>query len=343
SILVDEKVEDGPNNADNSFAGPITLRKAVEISKNTVAWKLFQELKPEKCISYLEKMQFSRLDENDKKYLAASIGGFTHGVSTLEMAKGYATIENDGAYRDPSCILRITDADGKLIYEPAHSEEMVYEQEACREMTNIMEGVVTRGTGKGLTLGEMPCAGKTGTTDDYNDGWFVGFTRYFTTSVWVGYDTPRTIAGLSGGMYPGRIWQDYMKKIHEDLPPKAFRKPAQYYDSHEETQAPVVAQPQQQQVVTNDVGGAVDGVGTQSEAGTVDEGVNEAWEQTDDWVDETGITNDGRLPEVVEVPVQPPVDDGGDAGGVVDMTPVETPPVETPPVDPGVVDQTVPQ
>ena len=277
-----------------------------------MAWKLFEEITPEKGISYLEKMQFSRLDENDKKYLPASLGGLTNGVSTLEMAKAYATLENDGAYRDPSCILRITDADDKLIYEPSHSEEMVYEQEACREMTDILEGVLIRGTGKGLGLGDMPCAAKTGTTDDYNDGWFVGYTRYYTTGVWVGYDTPRTIAGLSGGIYPGKIWNSFMTKIHEGLEPREFQKPENYYQTPQVVQQPTVVEE-----VTNEVGDAMEGAGQQTEGGAIAEGVDETWEQPEEFLDDSAIIGGEQPAENAgEAPVEiPPVDPGAAAGG----------------------------
>ena len=112
SIVVDEPIEDGPSNSDGSFSGSMTLRSAVERSKNTIAWKLLEELTPETGLEYLEKMNFSKLDENDKRP-ASALGGFTNGVSPLEMAAGYATIENDGYYREPTCILKITDSSGE--------------------------------------------------------------------------------------------------------------------------------------------------------------------------------------------------------------------------------------
>ena len=89
-------------------------------------------------------------------------------------------------------------------------------------MTDILKGVLTNGTGRGLALDGMPCAGKTGTTNENKDGWFVGYTRYYTTSVWVGYDMPKKLSGLSGASYPGRIWKTFMQKIHEGLEPQEF-------------------------------------------------------------------------------------------------------------------------
>ena len=92
-------------------------------------------------------------------------------------------------------------------------------------MVDILKGVITRGTGSGLALNNgMPCAGKTGTTDNSKDGWFCGFTKYYTTAVWVGYDSPKSMYGLYGATYPGRIWKQYMNEIHEGLPVEDWDK-----------------------------------------------------------------------------------------------------------------------
>lgn len=226
SIVVDEPIEDGPKNANGIYIGETTLRTAVENSINTIAWKLYEELSPERGLSYLEEMNFSRLDAEDYR-LASSLGGFTNGVSALEMASGYAALANDGKYRTPTCIVKILDAAGDEIYVSAQTEKEVYRQNAARMMTDVLAGVFTGGTAKGLGLKEMPCAGKTGTTNDQKDGWFVGYTRYYTTSVWVGYDMPRKLDGLMGSTYPGKIWQTFMEQAHEDLEPLAFLPYAQ--------------------------------------------------------------------------------------------------------------------
>lgn len=222
--VVDEPIEGGPVNGDGVYSGAMSLRQAVAVSKNTVAWKIFEELTPEYGISFLEAMDFSRLDKNDKR-LPASIGGFTNGVSPLEMAKGYATIANSGGYRTPTCIEKITNAQGEEIYRADQTATVIYKENACRQMTDILQSVITSGTGRGYSLGSMPSAGKTGTTNDNKDGWFVGYTPYYTTSVWVGYDIPREVPGLGGGTYPGRIWHDFMVKIHEGLEPVNFVSP----------------------------------------------------------------------------------------------------------------------
>lgn len=224
TTVVDEPIADGPVNGDGTYSGAMSLRQAVARSKNTIAWKIFEELTPEVGISYLEAMGFSNLDANDKR-LPASIGGFTNGVSPLEMAKGYATIKNDGGYRNPTCIMKITDADGEVIYQADQTASVIYKENACRQMTDMLQTVITSGTGRGYSLGMMPCAGKTGTTNDNKDGWFVGYTPYYTTSVWVGYDIPKEVPGLGGGTYPGRIWHSFMSWLHDGLEPVDFIHP----------------------------------------------------------------------------------------------------------------------
>ncbi|MDD6058488.1 MAG: PBP1A family penicillin-binding protein [Clostridiales bacterium] len=221
TIVVDEPIEDGPQNANGRYLGALTVREAVERSTNTVAWKLYEELTPARGLSFLEEMNFSRLDKEDYRP-ATSLGGFTNGVSPLEIAAAYAALENDGMYRMPTCIERILDADGNEIYVGTQTEKQIYRQNAARMMTDVLTGVLKKGTGKGLGLKDIPCAGKTGTTNENKDGWFVGYTRYYTTSVWVGYDMPKAMDGLTGSTYPGLIWQSFMTQAHEGVDPLDF-------------------------------------------------------------------------------------------------------------------------
>lgn len=221
SVVQDVKTEEGPSNAGGSYEGSIPLRYAVQTSKNTVAWNLLEELTPEVGLSYLEQMNFSRLDKQDLRPTSA-LGGFTNGVSAVEMASAYAAVENEGKFREPTCIVKITDAQDNLILETENQEKEIYKSNAARMMTDMLVSVVRDGTGRGLALSAMPCAGKTGTTNDNKDGWFVGYTDYYTTSVWVGYDMPKELPGLSGASYPGNIWKTFMEQIHTGLEPVDF-------------------------------------------------------------------------------------------------------------------------
>lgn len=214
STVVDSKEPDGPSNA-GSYSGAISLRTAVEQSKNTVAYKLFRELTPEVGLQYLLDMNFSSIEDSDY-VLSASLGGLSKGASCLEMTSAYATLENEGVFRQPTCVTLITDSKGNVVVRPETEEKQVYQSSAAHEMTNILEGVLTRGTAHGKALTNMPCAGKTGTTNDNIDGWFVGYTAYYTTGVWVGFDSPRSTHSLSGAAYPLDIWYNYMTELHKD-------------------------------------------------------------------------------------------------------------------------------
>lgn len=218
----DHRFEGGPQNSSGKYYGYVSLRFAVEQSLNTVAWQLFQKLTPEVGLDYLKQMNFNRIVKSDYN-LSASLGGLTHGVSALEMASAYATIENDGKYREPTCIVKILDADGNVVVDDSVKEKYIYNADAAHAMVDIMKGVMTRGTARGLGIDNgMPCAGKTGTTNDKKDGWFCGFTPYYTTAVWIGYDTPKQVDDLYGSTYPGRTWHEFMNAIHEKLEIKDF-------------------------------------------------------------------------------------------------------------------------
>jgi len=216
-MVLDEYFEGGPKNSGNAYSGEITVRNAVEQSSNTVAWKKFLELGIETGLQYLLNMNFSRIVPTD--YVpAVSLGGFTYGVSAVEMTAGFATLANDGVYREPSCIVMITDADGRVLVGDEIEKKRIYEANAARMMTDVLEGVMTKGTGRKVNLSNAISAGKTGTATNRKDGWFVGYTAYYTTGVWVGCDYPKKVDDLAGNTYPGRIWQTYMEQIHEGLP-----------------------------------------------------------------------------------------------------------------------------
>ncbi len=246
SMVQDVKTEEGPSNSSGSYSGNITLRYAVQTSKNTVAWNLLEEMTPQAGLAYLKAMDFSRLDPEDERPTSA-LGGFTNGVSAVEMASGYAALENDGIFREPTCIVKITDSEDNIILEDGNNEKEVYKMNASRMMTDMMVSVIQEGTGRGLALDNMPCAGKTGTTNDNKDGWFVGYTPYYTTSVWVGYDMPKELPGLSGASYPGNIWKTFMNQIHQSLEAVEFLpyiNENQMPQGQQEPQAPVPETPE---------------------------------------------------------------------------------------------------
>ncbi len=214
--VLDEYFEGGPKNSGGYYYGDISVREAVGVSANTVAWKLFTDLTPKVGLSYLLKMDFSHIVASDY-YPATSLGGFTYGASAVEMASAYATLENDGIFRTPTCIITIRDSEGKTIVADPMETKRVYQQNAARIMTDVMKDVMKTGTGHNLKLSNAISAGKTGTATNQCDGWFAGFTKYYTTAVWIGYDYPKKLEGLTGNSYPGHVWKNFMEDIHNGL------------------------------------------------------------------------------------------------------------------------------
>lgn len=223
SMLKDVKTADGPANAGNVYSGSISLRSAVEKSRNAAAWSLYQAITPSYAMQYLLEMEFSGITKDDYN-LSTALGGFTTGFSTVEMASGYATLENNGVFRTPTCIDKILDSNGNVIVDSVGSEKQVYTEDTAKEMTDILKGVLTRGTGVKRRLKNITAAAKTGTTNDNKDGWFCGYTSYYTTAVWVGFDIPQELEDLSGSTYPGEIWNTFMEDIHEGLEDRALNQ-----------------------------------------------------------------------------------------------------------------------
>lgn len=191
----------------------MSLRYAVEDSKNGCAYSLYNIITPKVGLSYIENMNFSKIVQQDYT-LSSGLGGLHHGTNTVEMANAYSTLENHGEYRQADCISSILDASGNEIYEEPESK-MVYTRSASDQMTDILEGVLnsSAGTAKGLkwsSASDVAAAAKTGTTNDNNVAWFCGYTPYYTISVWVGYDYPKSVKGLLGNTYPAYIWKEAM-------------------------------------------------------------------------------------------------------------------------------------
>lgn len=247
SIVVDEPIEGGPVNSDGGYWGEMTVRDAVKFSKNTIAWKIYQEITPRAGAAYLLNMDFKKV-WYDKDYTAAALGGFTYGVTTEEMAGGYAAIANDGIYRKATCIQRIVGADGKIVINEADRGMRVYDSNASRMMTGILEAVVEPdGTGAAGAVGNAVIAGKTGTTNSNKDMWFCGYSAYYTTAVWIGFDYPKEIQGHNSASY---IFKQYMTQVHENLP---RREISIYSDSGQnETQSATEAETESIQETTEE-------------------------------------------------------------------------------------------
>ena len=224
TIVNDHKFANGPSNAGGGYHGNVRIREAVARSLNTVAWQVLDNITVKYGLSFLDKLHFHNISYIDNDNMALSLGGFTEGVRVVDMAKGFSTLANNGSYSDRTCIKKI-----EHVYKNNNEKDQVYSQDATWMMTDVLKGVFNEsyGTGRKLNLdnGQI-CAGKTGTTNSSKDVWFCGYTKYYTTVVWAGYDTPRAMPGASGASIPGVIWKDYMDDIHKKLKPEDFIMPS---------------------------------------------------------------------------------------------------------------------
>ena len=225
TIVNDHKFANGPSNAGGGYHGNVRIREAVARSLNTVAWQVLDNITVKYGLSFLDKLHFHNISYIDNDNMALSLGGFTEGVRVVDMAKGFSTLANNGSYSDRTCIKKIEHVSDGVVYKNNNEKDQVYSQDAAWMMTDVLKGVFNEsyGTGRKLKLdnGQI-CAGKTGTTNSSKDVWFCGYTKYYTTVVWAGYDTPRAMPGASGASIPGVIWKDYMDDIHKKLKPEDF-------------------------------------------------------------------------------------------------------------------------
>jgi membrane peptidoglycan carboxypeptidase len=221
-INVDKAKENGTN-IDSLWGKSMTVRYALEQSKNGVAWYLLTKITPKVGLKYITDMHFSSIVPSDYNS-AAALGGLTYGTTTTEMAGAYAALANSGIYRETTCIDKIIDSTGRDVYrEP--TEKQIYSRKAANTTIDMMKGVITKGTAAGLKWSKsskVEAAAKTGTTNDNKDGWMCGSTPYYTISVWVGYDMPKEMPTLWGSSYPAQIWKDAMLYVIGDIKSGSF-------------------------------------------------------------------------------------------------------------------------
>lgn len=226
SDLKDENDKAYPSNWDGRYVGRQSIRESIARSVNTVAYKTLQDVGVNVGLSYLSDLKFSGLDYWDTNNGSLAIGGFTYGTTTFEMSKAYNAFYNEGKYTDGNCIREVEYTKGdetKTIFTYEESLRQVYKSETAAMITECLKDVLTKSyaTGTRMRMTDVEAAGKTGTSNDNKDGWFCGFTPAFTMACWTGYDYPKTVPGLSEGIYAGRIWKDmqtYLYSLNTELP-----------------------------------------------------------------------------------------------------------------------------
>ena len=211
-----------PTNSDQTFAGAVTLRTALRKSINSVAVQTGQAVGVGRIVALARAMG---LEGRLPAVISLPLGS---GEATLfEMVRAYSVFPNQGKLVHPFLLRRIEDKRGQVLYEAEPEAHQVLSPEVAFLMTSMLMDVVNRGTGSGVRTGgfQMPAAGKTGTTNDFRDAWFIGFTPEVVTGVWVGYDQPREIARRAyGARLAVPLWTEYMKKLPPS--PKQFSRPA---------------------------------------------------------------------------------------------------------------------
>ena len=250
----DDEVVDGPvtignwtpGNYEGEYEGPITLARALAHSSNSAAVQLANEVGPAEVARVAH-----RLGVSDHLNAVPSLALGTSEVTPLELTAAYLPFAN-GGYASPAyAVLRVRTATGKIIYErnsPKPDRVMSPKDDAY--MTEMLTGTVIDGTGKAAALGEYPVAGKTGTSQDYRDAWFVGFTADYVTGVWIGNDDGTPMKKATGGGLPSRTFKSFMQSAERGLPPKelvgmTFFAPEEEAPPHSETeQAEPAPQPE---------------------------------------------------------------------------------------------------
>ena len=219
-----------PSNSGGGYRGNVSVREALARSINTVAFQVFKEVGSDIAMDYLNKLQFSSLSYADNTAPAVSLGGFTYGVTVNDMCRGYATLENNGKMSSRTCLVKIEHETNGTVYQAPEledSETEVYSADTAFIMKDIMQGTFNEsyGTGHAGYNDKQIYAGKTGTTSSNKDAWFCGFSSYYTTAVWIGYDTPRKMPGMYGSTYPLRIWSSFMDGLHSKKEKANFEIP----------------------------------------------------------------------------------------------------------------------
>lgn len=225
-----------PKNYDRVYRGEMTIMEAVQRSNNTIPVRLVNTMGPEYCFEFAKyNMGLSTLVEGeyrgeqyftDAAVASMALGGLTDGVTVVDMAAAYAVFPNAGVYNEPKTYLQVLDSSGEVVLEHESTGTAVIKESTAFYMNNLLTNVITNGTGVNAKLTNSIAAGKTGTTDDDYDRWFVGYTPHYSCAVWYGFDYNHTINPVSGTSPAVPLWQTVMDRLHENIEPTEFFTPA---------------------------------------------------------------------------------------------------------------------
>lgn len=225
TIMYDEELtkKGEPSNWDNKYIGKTTLRNALAKSINTIPFNILKDIGTKKSLNILSDMEFNGLSYLDNNNLSISIGGFTYGASSEEVAKAYNVFVNQGRYKSNQFIFKITDEFNNEIYKSDGLYKQIYSSDIAYIMLDFLKEPLyaNNGTGVNFKIPNHKQFGKTGTTNNNKDDWFVGGTYYYTLAVYSGYDLPKTINKNNSGI----VYKNIMSRIHKNLQPQEFQIP----------------------------------------------------------------------------------------------------------------------
>jgi penicillin-binding protein 1A len=212
-----------PQNYDGSFSGPITIRRALEVSRNVPAVRIGQDIGLNKVIDACRTMGIRTPIE---PVVSLPLGAVD--LTPLEMAGGYATFASNGWYSETTMIVQVTDSMGNVLLDNTPKPQLVLDPWATASLNNVLQGVISQGTGTAAQIGR-PAAGKTGTTSSERDIWFVGYVPQLSVAVWAGNDNYTPVGrGATGGGFMAPIWRDFMEQALRGVPVENFRSPSEF-------------------------------------------------------------------------------------------------------------------
>lgn len=213
-----------PNNANGGHMGIITIRTALINSLNTVSAQIIDKLTPGVAFEYMvDRLGFTSLIEEDRNYAPMALGQLTNGCTVREMCQAYSAFVNDGVFTYSRSYTHILDSEGKMLLDNQPDTIVAFKANTAWTITDMLEDAASYGTGSESYLGFMPNAGKTGSSSDYCDRWFVGYTPYYVCAVWTGFKTPSPM--YVNGNPATQTWKKIMAPLNENLPYKTFKAP----------------------------------------------------------------------------------------------------------------------
>jgi penicillin-binding protein 1A len=221
-----------PENYTRRYRGPMTLREALKLSINTIAAQIGAEIGPSRVAEIGNRFG---IKTTLKPHYSIALGASE--VNLLELTTAYTVFANEGLLNNSHLITEISNTAKRQLYtRRIRQPNRVYPVPYARQMTSILRDVIDTGTGYGAKLKSREAAGKTGTSQDHRDAWFIGFTSHYTTGVWMGNDDNSTMKKVTGGLLPADLWKDYMEASHKGQKSRPLKAPNVKVQDAETTQ-----------------------------------------------------------------------------------------------------------